>query len=224
VPFLRALRARQSAREFSGPPVRAATVRRVLDLARRAPSEFAIQPWRVLVCHQTRDRRRLRTCCLDQAQVEAAGVAFVVFASTRDLRILGAAAARRRRAAGRLTAQQAREHAALARRFYGADPARTRRSALRNGVIFAHQLLLAGLALGMDGFWLAGVDERALRAAFRVPADCVFAGVIGLGWGGVRLPPLRGRPLSDLVLPGRPRGHRHRTGARRHLTRRQRPR
>jgi nitroreductase len=217
--FARLLAGRTTVREFSGPPVPAATVRRVLDLARRAPSEFNLQPWRVLVCHRAADRRRLRACCLDQAQVEAAGAVFVVFGSRLDPVRGAARAARQLEAGGRLHASTRGELEALIRDYY-ADPTNAWRSAFRSAVIFAHQLLLAGLAVGLQGFWLAGLDEAALRRRFAIPDDLVLAGVIGLGHGGRPGPRLPRRPRRDLQLePSR----RRRPAARRGAARLARP-
>lgn len=197
--FAAALAERATVRDFAVRPLPVGLVRHVLRLGCRAPSEFNLQPWRILVCQARRDRRRLRACCLDQAQVEAAGVDFVVFGSRRDLRRRAARAAADLEASGGSGGRSRPELAAFVRDCY-VDPRRAQASALRNAVILAHQLLLAGLALGLDGFWLAGVDEPRLRRTFRVADDLVLGGVIGLGWAArspVRLPR---RPLRQLLL------------------------
>jgi nitroreductase len=197
--FAAVLAARATVRDFATRPLPAVLVRRVLELGCRAPSEFNLQPWRILVCRARRDRRRLRACCLDQAQVEAAGVDFVVFGSRRDLRRRAARAAADLEASGRSGGRSRPELVAFVRDCY-ADPRRAQASALRNAVILAHHLLVAGLALGLDGFWLAGVDEPRLRRSFRVPDELVLGGVIGLGWAARPPVPRRRRPLRQLML------------------------
>lgn len=199
--FVAALGARQTVRAFGDRPVSERTVLEVLDLARRAPSEFNLQPWRVLVCHAVADRERLRACCLDQPQIASSGVAFVVCGSTRDLVERAAAATDDMLRAGRIAAAECPEWELFMRTYYAEDPLRTRLSALRNAVLFAHHLLVSGLALGLDGFWLAGFDEAALRAEFDLGSDLELAGIIGLGWDGERRTPLPRRPLAELLLP-----------------------
>ena len=199
--FLAALGARQTVRAFGGRPVSEQTVQEILELARRAPSEFNLQPWRVLVCHAAADRERLRACCLDQPQITSAGVAFVICGSTRDLVERTAVAADDMLRAERIAAAERPELELFMRTYYAEDPLRTRFSALRNAVLFAHHLLVSGLALGLDGFWLAGFDEATLRAEFDLGGDLELAGIIGLGWDGERRTPLPRRPLAELVLP-----------------------
>ena len=141
--FLLALGERQSVREFCGPPISVGTLHSILELALRAPSEFDLQPWRLVVCHDLADRQRLRACCLDQPQVEAAGADVVVFGSPRDLLERAEAAAAELDAAGRLSTYTREECVEFIRTFYGADASRTRACALRNAVLFAHHLLIA---------------------------------------------------------------------------------
>ena len=60
---LQAIQDRQSSRKFSNTPVSRASVRRILDAARLAPSGANQQPWRFVVIDDLDMKRNLRTCC-----------------------------------------------------------------------------------------------------------------------------------------------------------------
>ncbi len=60
---LQAIQNRQSSRKFSNTPVSRASVRRILDAARLAPSGANQQPWRFVVIDDLNVKRDLRSCC-----------------------------------------------------------------------------------------------------------------------------------------------------------------
>jgi len=59
---LQAIQDRQSSRKFSNTPVSRASVRRILDAARLAPSGANQQPWRFVVIDDLDVKRDLRAC------------------------------------------------------------------------------------------------------------------------------------------------------------------
>jgi nitroreductase len=60
---IQAIQDRQSSRTFSNAPVSRASVRRILDAARLAPSGANQQPWRFVVIDDLNVKRDLRACC-----------------------------------------------------------------------------------------------------------------------------------------------------------------
>jgi len=197
--FLTSLHLRATTRDFSDRPVSTELVRSLLGAALAAPSEFNLQPWRPVVCHADAERRRLMRCCHDQSQIEAAGVA-VICAVDPDAFHHGAPdAVDQLIARSRWPAAERQEQIDFVRSCY-ADPAP---GALRNGVIFGHQLLLAGLSQGLAGFWLGGLDAPALRREFEMPERALVAGVVGLGWPAGPQPPMQRLPAEQLVGWGR---------------------
>jgi len=60
---LQAVQDRQSSRTFLNTPVSRATVRRIIDAARLAPSGANQQPWRFVVIDDLDVKRNLRSCC-----------------------------------------------------------------------------------------------------------------------------------------------------------------
>lgn len=177
--FLEALELRATTRRFSSEPIPRGLVERLLEVAHTAPSEFNLQPWRPVVCHQLSDRLRLRRCCLDQPQVEAAGVAVICAVDPELLTSEAPRAVDEMVTRGRYPASQRQQQIDYIRDLYAPG---TREAAIRNGVLFGHHLLLAGFSRGLAGFWLGGLDEAAVRSEFSMPERAVVTGVVGLGW------------------------------------------
>jgi nitroreductase len=170
----------------------------LLAAAHRAPSEFNLQPWRPVVCTSAEAKQRLQDCCLGQEQVGRAAVDVVVAVSTRAFLDDAPRAVDELVAAGRWPAAERQARLEFVRGCY-ADAGRLRTHALANGMLFGHQLLLAAVSAGLAGFWLGGLEEEKLRAAFGIPEDAVLAGVVGLGWPGAPEPRLPRLPLARVV-------------------------
>jgi nitroreductase len=197
--FLTLLRSRVTARRFASRPVTIAAVRALLDAAHRAPSEFNLQPWRPVVCLTQESRAKLRACCLDQVQVTNAPVDVIVAASTRLFGSQAERVAEEFIAVGRWAPEERAAQTAFIRSCYPDDPAELRQHALKNAVLFGHQLLLAAASAGFAGFWLGGLEEAKVREAFSIPDHVVIAGVVGLGWPGPAEPRLPRLPLDQVV-------------------------
>lgn len=200
---LESLRLRRTARAFADRPLSVELVRALLEAALAAPSELHLQPWRPVVCHEPADRARLQRCCHDQPQVSTAGVAVVCAVDPELFESEAPRAVDELIAAGHFRAEDRGERIAFIRSIYRG---RTRDSAIRNGTIFGHQLLLAGLTQGLAGFWLGGFDEAALKRELEIPDRVVIAGVVGLGWPAAPPSPLPRRPIDETVGWGRWRG------------------
>ena len=197
--FLRTLLLRATTRNFSCRPIEDGLVRALLNTAIAAPSEFNLQPWRPIVCHAPTDRSRLQRCCLDQPQIGTAALAVVCAVDPLVFHDEAQRAADELIAHGHYPSDQREAVVASIRSCYE-NP---RDAAIRNGTIFGHQLLIAGVSHGLAGFWLGGFDEAALRGEFGLPECAVVAGVIGLGWPEVPNRPMPREPLERLVGWGR---------------------
>lgn len=192
---------RRTVRDFKEGALDGRVIRKLLALALRAPSEFNLQPWKVLVCDTPARKRRLKKCCFGQAQVEKAGAAFVVFGDPQDLIERAETAVSGFIAAKLISPEQRDENLRLIRDYYGGEQSDIASNALRNAVIFGHQLLLCALSLGLDGFWLGGVDRALLIREFSLPPGLVLAGVVGVGTGKGALPEIPRRDLDEIILP-----------------------
>ncbi len=201
--FLETLRLRATTRRFAGKPVGAELVRALLEAALAAPSEFNLQPWRPIVCQEKPQLLRLQHCCFNQPQISAAGLAVICAVDPAVFHDEAPRAVDELVGCGRWSPDERESQIAFIRAYYKD----TRVSAVLNGAIFGHQLLLAGLSVGLRGFWLGGFDETSLRGEFEIPEQAHIAGVVGLGWPDGTEPPLPRRPLEQVVgfgaWPGR---------------------
>ncbi len=197
--FLSTLLLRATTRHFSPRPIDGGLVRSLQAAALAAPSEFNLQPWRPIVCHSVTDRQRLQRCCFGQSQVGSAALAVACTVNPLVFDADAPRAADEFIARGRRAPEHREDVVAFIRSCYG-NP---RDAAIRNGTIFGHQLLLAGVSQGLAGFWLGGFDEEAIRKEFGLPTRGVVAGIVGLGWPEARSQPMSRQPLERLVGWGR---------------------
>ncbi|MEZ4649380.1 MAG: nitroreductase family protein [Candidatus Eisenbacteria bacterium] len=193
--FLDTLDLRSTTRNFSPRLVEPDLVQRLLRAALAAPSEFNLQPWRPIVCQTALERQRLERFCLDQPHVTAASLAVICAVDSTVFVREAPRAADEMIATGRRAPEERDATIAFIRSCYESP----RESAIRNGTIFAHQLLLAAHSQGLAGFWLGGFDEAALRREFEMPPSAVVAGVIGLGWPVAHETPMPRLSLEDAV-------------------------
>ncbi|MEM2954290.1 MAG: nitroreductase family protein [Candidatus Bathyarchaeia archaeon] len=200
--FLSVLRRRVTTRRFAKRDIPKTTVQALLDVASRAPSEFNLQPWRPVVCYSKEAKRRLRDCCFGQRQVTQAAVDVIIAASTRVFHEDAPRVVDEFISARRCRVDKRDAYIDFIRSYYGKDPAKLRLHAVKNAMLFGHQLLLAALSIGLAGFWLGGVDEDKVRATFGIPDYVVVAGVVGLGWpdtGESGQPHLPRLPMETIV-------------------------
>ncbi len=193
--FLSTLLLRATTRHFSTRPIDGSLARSLLAVALAAPSEFNLQPWRPVVCHGVTDRQRLQRCCFDQPQIGAAALVVACAVDPLVFEDEAPRAADEFIARGRRAPEHREDVIAFIRSCYG-NP---REAAIRNGTIFGHQLLLAGVSQGLAGFWLGGFDEEAIRKEFGLPTRAVVAGVVGLGWPEAPSQPMPRQSLERLV-------------------------
>lgn len=188
-PFLKALRNRATIRNFLDRPIPKSTIKELLTLALSAPSEFNLQPWRPIVCYSKETKTLLKNCCFGQEHAEKASASVIIAVSTKALCDDVPRAVDGFISTGRWPKEKREEYISEIRSYYEkGDPIALRLHAVKNGMIFGHQLLLASLAIGLGGFWMGGIDEEKAKKAFDIPKEVVIAGVVGLGWPEKEMP------------------------------------
>ncbi len=198
-PFLlETLSLRATTRRFAAKPIGADLVRALLEAALSAPSEFNLQPWRPIVCNTGPDLLRLQRCCLGQPQIASAGLAVICAVDPAVFYQDAPRAVDELVEHGRWAPGDRENQIAFIRSHYKDE----RVSSVLNGAIFGHQLLLAGLSVGLQGFWLGGLDDQLMRGEFGIPERVHVAGVVGLGWPDGLETPLPRRPLEQIVAFG----------------------
>lgn len=173
---------RVTVRNFLSRPVDKILIMKLLETAHRAPSEFNLQPWRPVVCYSKESREKLKDCCFGQKHVGDAAVDVIVGASINVFHDDVPRAVDDFINTGRWKPYERDEKIAFIRSCYPKDYETLKLHAVKNAMLFGHQLLIAGYAAGLAGFWLGGIDEEKTRAEFGIPTHVIIAGVVGLGW------------------------------------------
>lgn len=75
--FSQAIAERRATPSFTGEPIPAADLRKILLAGLSAPSGYNLQPWRFVVVHTPEQRKKLRAACFNQAKVEEASAVIV---------------------------------------------------------------------------------------------------------------------------------------------------
>lgn len=196
--FLDTLRLRATVRRFSDESLSEQTASKLIDAAITAPSEFNLQPWRPMLCRTAAARERLQRCCFDQPHVASAALAVICAVDTAVFHDDAPRAVNEMIAAGRIDAADRDKQIDFIRSCYR-EPDAVMISAIRNGTIFGHHLLIAALSMGYAGFWLGGFDEDELRRTFSLPERFIIAGIIGIGRAAERSRPLPRKAHSEIA-------------------------
>jgi nitroreductase len=72
-----AIATRRATPSFTGEPMPAEDLQKILNAGLLAPSGYNMQPWRFVVVQHPEQRKRLRSSCYNQAKVEEASVVIV---------------------------------------------------------------------------------------------------------------------------------------------------
>lgn len=196
--FLDTLRLRATVRRFHDEPLSEQTVRTLVEAAMTAPSEFNLQPWRPVICHTHVQRKTLQQCCFGQRQIANAALSVICTVDTEVFHDDAPRVVDESISTGRLDPAQREDQIDFIRSCYR-DSDAVRISAIRNGTIFGHHLLIAALSMGYAGFWLGGFDEQKLRRTFSLPRHFIIAGIIGLGRAAGVDAPLPRREFAEII-------------------------
>lgn len=189
-----ALRTTGAVRDFTDQPVEDATLARVLDTARFAPSGANAQAWRVVVVKNPETRRRLRDLYLigsrDYATLQAAGLRPWAPTNDRDAEARALRGAADTTTAGGFAERFDRVPALLAlfadlSRLAAVDRDLDRYTFAGGASIypFAWSILLAARGEGLGGVLttIAIREEPRVKALFGAPDPLVLAAGIALG-------------------------------------------
>jgi nitroreductase len=172
-----AIERRRSVRKYTDAPVSDADLRRIVELAGKAPSAWNIQPWRVIAVRDPEVKAKLQKAAYGQAQVVNAPVVLAVYSDMQ-----GALSTLEDTVHPGMPAEQAAGLLATVRGIFGAQPDVTRES-WGNGqsyIAFGF-LLLAAQSLGYSTSSMLGFDPAAVKAILGIPEHAVVPGLIALG-------------------------------------------
>jgi nitroreductase len=170
---------RRSVRAYRDAPVTDDEVRRLLELAGRAPSAHNLQPWRFVVVRDQLQKDRLSAAAFNQKQVASAPVVIAMYADMEDA----------------LASLDEVVHPGLPpeKRDATIEGLRTRfgRMTLEGRGQWANAqanialgyLLLIARSEGLDTSPMLGFDPDAVKALLGVPAHATITALIALGRG-----------------------------------------
>ena len=141
-----AIERRRSVRKYTDAPVSDGDLRRIVELAGKAPSAWNIQPWRVIAVRDPEVKAKLQKAAYGQAQVVNAPVVLAVYSDMQ-----GALSTLEDTVHPGMPAEQAAGLLATVRGIFGAQPDVTRESWGNGQSYIAFGFLLPTLAIRAGG-------------------------------------------------------------------------
>jgi nitroreductase len=170
---------RRSVRAFEPAPIPRDDLEEILEVVRRAPSAFNLQPWRFVVVESAGARERLAAAAYDQRQVRSAPATVVLYTDVADAlahvdEVLHPGMDAARRASGR---------EAILRSFARRSPAEREQWGAEQGNIALGFLLLAAEAYGYQTSTMLGFDPEAVKNLLHLPVHVRIPALVAIGRG-----------------------------------------
>lgn len=178
-------------------------INELLNLANLSPSAFNLQPWRVIVVKDPRNKERLKKCAMGQPKVTEAAVIFIIIADPQGLESNFDTIMDIKIQDGESTADEKENLREWLLEAYGPPDSHKRAIwATKNTGLFAMNLMLAARAIGLESHPMDGFDPDKVKKEFNIPQDKILPMLIAVGnlKSGVTLKPRAyRRPLADFV-------------------------
>ncbi len=167
----------------------------ILDVARRAPSAFNVQPWRFVVVETPELKERLAAAAFNQRQVHSAPAVIVLYTDMKDaLENLGAVVH------PGMTPEQQEATQRTIRGHFGKQSEDERETwAQGQGYIALGYLLLAAEACGYQTSPMSGFDPAAVRKLLDLPENARIPALVAIGRGAEEGFPQHRLPLESIV-------------------------
>ncbi len=202
---LDAMRKRFSANRYdSNRPVDTATLEKLIDAARQAPSAFNVQHARFFAVEDLEARRALRQIAYDQAKVEEAPLALVVLGDTEAYKDFHEIANSDVEAG--IYSQELGDYFVNAARQAGENQTAAHDEAIRSGSFAAMNLMNAATELGLATGPMIGFDPVQLKKTFNIADRYIPVMMITVGYPAEgNWPKKTRRPVEQLLVrDGRP--------------------
>lgn len=186
---------RRSIRSYQPGPIPREDLLEILDVVRRAPSAFNVQPWRFLVVERPELREELAGAAFNQPQVRSAPAVIVLYTDMKD-------------ALARLDdvvhpGMSGDQQEATKRTIRGMFEAQTEDEregwGLGQGNIALGYLLLAAEAHGYQTSPMLGFDPAAVKSLLALPAHARVVALVAIGHGAEEGFPQHRLPLENIL-------------------------
>jgi nitroreductase len=167
----------------------------ILDVARRAPSAFNVQPWRFVVVETPELKERLAAAAFNQRQVHSAPAVIVLYTDMKDsLENLGAVVH-----PGMPPEKQEATQRTIRSHFAGQSEDERETWAQGQGYIALGYLLLAAEARGYQTSPMSGFDPAAVKKLLDLPENARIPALVAIGRGAEEGFPQHRLPLGSIV-------------------------
>lgn len=189
------LRVGPSLTRFSAQDIPDACLEHVIEMARLAPSEWDVQPWRWIVVRSETAKKQLEAATHIKVPLSSAPAILICLADT--LAWKSAPQHLQEMVANqRITEAEARDALRSLREYYSASPEVARRTALASSFVALHQMLLAAAECSLSAYWVTEFDELKIKTHFHIPDHFLVAALLPIGYREETLPP----PVPKLPL------------------------
>lgn len=186
---------RRSIRAYAPEPIPRDDLEEILDVARRAPSAFNVQPWRFLIVETPEVKERLGAAAYHQRQVTSAPAVIVLYTDVADAlehvdEVLHP---------GMNAAQRADAREGILRMFASRTEAQREAWGAEQGNIALGYLLLAAEAHGYQTSPMLGFDAAAVKELLGLPGHARIPALVAIGRGAEAGFPQHRHPLERIV-------------------------
>jgi len=181
-------------------------LRKMIELAAKAPSSFNLQPWNLIVLKELEDKKRLRQLAWDQPKVTEAPIVLIVLAdrygwqedhpTVRDN-------LDKMITSGQMPRDKRDWFLSAAKSLYGWSSEASQAFALKNTGFFAMGLMYAATSMGLDTHPMDGFDHEGVRKAFEIPDNYWVPLLLSIGYfrpGVEMLPPKWRKSFEEIVV------------------------
>lgn len=186
---------RRSIREYEPGPIPHEDLTDILDVARRAPSAFNVQPWRFVVVETPEVKERLAAAAYGQGQVTSAPAVIVLYTDMADaLESVDEVVH-----PGMDAATRARTRETILRALGSKSEADREAWGAEQGNIALGYLLLAAEARGYRTSPMLGFDAAEVKSLLGLPDHVRIPALVAIGRGAEEGFPQHRHPLGRVV-------------------------
>lgn len=183
-----------------------ADLRKMVELAARAPSSFNLQPWNLMVFRDPKAKQRLRELAWNQPKVTEAPVVLIVLADRDGWKEGHPTVEKNWQAmldAGLMTEDKRDWFLNAAKSLYNWSSEADLAFAAKNTGFFAMGLMHAATSLGLETHPMDGFDPEGVRKAFGIPDHYWIPLLLAVGYrkpGLDLLPPKWRKSYEEIVV------------------------
>lgn len=160
-------------------------IRKMVEMASRAPSSFNLQPWSLIILSDPADKVRLRKLAWDQPKVTEAPYVFIVLADRdgwKEGHTFAEKNFREMVKTGSMTEDQRDWFLNACKTLYGESREKQQAFANKNTGFFAMSLMFAAKSMGLDTHPMDGFDHDGVREAFNIPENYWIPLLMAVGY------------------------------------------